>query len=176
LPGKGRPFLHVRVDEEFLRLLRIQARKNRLNLSDFVRAIVEAYLRGVGGVTHPPRGFSEMVMRRAILAKLRALMGQLRFEIATVDVVQIRENRVTDLTRAIEDLSETAKSKEPQQRLQFYQLLGFLCMVLDGILNNVTKGEMLKRLAAVEARLDVGMESPREEAPKRRRKDSASKQ
>lgn len=110
------------------------------------------------------------------MAKLRALVGQLRFEIATVDVVQIREKRVTDLTNAIEDLSTIAKSAEPQQRLQFYQLLGYLCMVLDGILNNVAKGEMLKRLEAVEARLDVGMEGDREAPKKHRGKDRASKQ
>jgi len=176
LPGKGRPFLHLRIDEEFLTLLRIEARRNRLNLSDFVRTIVEAYLRGVGGVSHPPRGFSESTMRKAVMAKLKGLLGQLRFEIATIDVVQIREKRVNDLSNAIDDLYSAAQKLPSEDRLRFYQLLGFLCMVLDGMLNNVTKGEMLKRLAAVEERLNVGMESPRETPRKRRGKDNASKQ
>ncbi|MCJ7456916.1 hypothetical protein MUP07_09270 [Candidatus Bathyarchaeota archaeon] len=115
-------------------------------------------------------------MRKAFLAKLRGLLGQLRFEIATVDVAGIREKRVEDLSTAIVDIAVLAKSAEPNDRLRFYQLLGFLIMVQDGLLNNVAKGELLKRLAAVEERLDVGMESPRETSKRRRGKDNTSKQ
>lgn len=110
------------------------------------------------------------------MAKLRGLLGQLRFEIATVDVAGIREKRVEDLSTAIVDIAVLAKSAEPNDRLRFYQLLGFLIMVQDGLLNNVAKGELLKRLAAVEERLDVGMESPRETPKRRRGKDNTSKQ
>ena len=176
MPGKGRPVLGVRVDKEFIILLRIEARKHRTNLPTFVRAIVEAYLRGVGGVNTPPGGLSESTMRKAVMAKLRGLLGQLRFEIATLDVPAIREKRVNELSQAIENISEMGRSAEPEDRLRIYQLLGYLCMVLDGILNNVTKGEMLRRLEAVEARLDVGVEGDREAPKRRRRKDSASKQ
>ena len=93
------------------------------------------------------------------MAKLRGLLGQLRFEIATIDVAEIREKRVNDLSNAIDDLASLAKSAKPEERLRYYQLLGFLCMVLDGVLNNVAKGELLRRLAAVEAKLNGGMES-----------------
>jgi len=127
-------------------------------------------------VISPPGGVSESTLRNAFLAKLRGLLGQLRFEIATVDVAGIREKRVEDLSTAIVDIAVLAKSAEPNDRLRFYQLLGFLIMVQDGLLNNVAKGELLKRLAAVEERLDVGMESPRETPKKRRGKDNTSKQ
>lgn len=35
--------------------------------------------------------------------------------------------------------------------MRFYQFLGFLCIVLDRIVDNVAKGELLKRLDQVEA-------------------------
>jgi hypothetical protein len=140
-----------------------------MNLSDLVRVLVEHYLRGVGGVRHPPGGVSESTLRKAFLAKLTGLLGQLRFEIATVDVAGIREKRVEDLSTAIVDIAVLAKSADPNDRLRFYQLLGFLIMVQDGLLNNVAKGELLKRLTAVEERLDVGMESPRETSEAQRR-------
>ena len=169
MPGKGRPRLTLRLDEEILTILEIEARRNRMNLSDLVRVLVEHYLRGVGGVRHPPGGVSESTLRKAFLAKLRGLLGQLRFEIATVDVAGIREKRVEDLSTAIVDIAVLAKSADPNDRLRFYQLLGFLIMVQDGLLNNVAKGELLKRLTAVEERLDVGMESPRETSEAQRR-------
>lgn len=169
MPGKGRPRLTLRLDEEILTILEIEARRNRMNLSDLVRVLVEHYLRGVGGVRHPPGGVSESTLRKAFLAKLTGLLGQLRFEIATVDVAGIREKRVEDLSTAIVDIAVLAKSADPNDRLRFYQLLGFLIMVQDGLLNNVAKGELLKRLTAVEERLDVGMESPRETSEAQRR-------
>ena len=176
MPGRGRPVLGVRLDKEFIVLLRIEARRHRTDLPTLVRAIIEAYLRGVGGVNTPPGGLSESTLRKALLAKLRGLLGQLRFEIATVDVAGIREKRVEDLSTAIVDIAVLAKSAEPNDRVRFYQLLGFLIMVQDGLLNNVTKGELLKRLTAVEERLDVGMESLRKATKKRRGKDNTSKQ
>jgi len=179
LPGKGRPGIYVRLDSEILAILRIQAKRSRLRLVDFIRVLVEAHLRrvgGVGGDITPPGGVSESTLRKAFLAKLRGLLGQLRFEIATVDVAGIREKRVDDLSTAIVDIAVLAKSAEPNDRLRFYQLLGFLIMVQDGLLNNVAKGELLKRLAAVEERLDVGMESDRKAPKKRRGKDNTGKQ
>jgi len=176
LPGKGRPGIYLRLDPEILAILRIEAKRSRLNVVDFTRTLIEAYLREVGGDITPLGGLSESTMRKVVIAKLRGLLGQLRFEIATLDVPAIREKRVNELSQAIENISEMGKSAEPEVRLRIYQLLGYLCMVLDGILNNVAKGEMLRRLEAVEARLDVGVEGDREEPKRRRRKDSASKQ
>ena len=75
----------------------------------------------------------------------------MRFEIFTVDVIQIREKRVNDLSSAIEDITTSARSAEQNDRLRFYRLPGFLCMVLGGTLDNVAKGELLKRLDQVEA-------------------------
>jgi hypothetical protein len=176
LPGRGRPGIYIRFDPEILVILRIQAKRSKLRVVDFVRVLVEAHLRRVGGVISPPTPLREETLRKAIMAKLRGLLGQLRFEIATVDVVQIREKRVDDLSSAIDDIAVLAKSAEPGDRLRFYQLLGYLCMVLDGVLNNVAKGELLKRLVAVEERLDVGMESDRKTPKKRRGKDNTSRQ
>jgi hypothetical protein len=176
LPSKGKPGIHLRLDPEILAVLRIEAKRSRLNVVDFTRTLIEAYLRGVGGGTTPPGGLSESTLRKAFLAKLRGLLGQLRFEIATVDVAGIREKRVEDLSTAIVDIAILAKSAEPNDRVRFYQLLGFLIMVQDGLLNNVAKGELLKRLAAVEERLDVGLESLRKATKKRRGKDNTGKQ
>jgi len=56
LPGKGRPGIYIRFDPEILAILRIQAKRSRLRLVDFIRVLVEAHLRRVGGVIHPPPG------------------------------------------------------------------------------------------------------------------------
>jgi serine/threonine protein phosphatase PrpC len=114
-------------------------------------------------------------MRKAVMARLRGLLGQLRFEIATLDVAKIREKRVKDLSRAINDISKLSKTAEPDERLRIYQLLGYLCMVLDGLLNNVTKGELLRRLTAVEERLDVGVEGARKTSETSGGQDKTSK-
>jgi hypothetical protein len=169
LPSKGRSLLHVRIDEEFLRLIEIEARKHGVVCSTFVKAIVEVHLKRVGAVSHPTGELSEATLRKAIMARLKGLLGQLRFEIATLDVRKIREKRVKGLCRAIDDLSRVAKSRDPEQRLRYYQLLGYLSMVLDGLLNNVTKGELINRLEKVEARLDVGVEDSREASTEARK-------
>lgn len=114
MPGKGNPRIRIRFDSDILPVLRIEARRNRMNVPTLIRAITEAYLGRVKGRAHRPGGLSEVTLRKATMAKLRALLGQLRFEIATVDAVQIREKRVNDLSSAIEDITTLAKSAEPK--------------------------------------------------------------
>ena len=196
MPGKGRPILCVRLDSELLALLKIEAERHGSNLPTFVRAVLEAHLRGLAGVYSPPRGVGEVgvysppggvsqagvytpswgggeaTLRKAVIAQLKGLLGQLRFEIASVDVPRIREKRVDDLSQAIDDLSILSKAAAPEHRLRIYQLLGYLCMVLDGVLNNVTKGELLQRLEQVEERMDVRMEEPREAGETSRGQDN----
>ena len=175
MPSKGRPEIHLRLDPEILAALRIEAKLHRLKPVDLVRILVEAYIKGGTARAVPlPYPLGEETLRKAVMAQLRGLLGQLRFEIASVDVPRIRKKRVKDLSQAIDDLSTLSKAAGPEHRFRIYQLLGYLCMVLDGVLNNVTKGELLQRLERVEERMDVQLEESREAGETDRRKDSVN--
>ena len=186
MPSRGRPILSVRLDSELVAVLRIEAKKHDTHLSTFDRAVLEAHLRGIVSVNSPPGGVSDTgvysspnrvdgaTLKNAIIAQLKGLLGQLRFEIAGSDVPRIREKRVNDLSQAIDDLSTLSKAAGPEHRLRIYQLLGYLCMVLDGVLNNIAKAELLQRLEQVEERIDVRMEESREAGETARRTDGAN--
>jgi len=75
LPGKGRPGIYLRLDPEILSVLRIEAKRNRLNIVDFTRPLIEAYLRRVGGDITPLGGLSLLTTRKAAMAKLRGLLA-----------------------------------------------------------------------------------------------------
>jgi len=95
-----------------------------------IRHVVEANLRG--------RGASD---------NLYHMFRQLRFYIAKLDVPAIRESLVNKLMAAIDDVhSRAKKAKETEDRLEYYRVMGYLCQILNGLLENVATDELMRRI------------------------------
>jgi hypothetical protein len=117
--------------------------------------MIEGYLARVGGVA-PQRPLSIELLNRATITKLKALMMQLRFEIETLDIATVRERRVIDLDKAVQDLNRMAeRSKSIDHRLRVYQVLAFLCQIIDGLVLNAQRDEITHATRDMEKRLDL---------------------
>jgi len=119
-----------------------------------------------------------VLIRRAILSYLRNLpldllfAGRLRlpglfkhlrrfaltYRIAGVDVTAQREAMIQSLTERIDEISRLIREEKvaKPQMLRQYQLLGYLCDVLNGILEDVATDELLRRIERCEELYGVG--------------------
>lgn len=75
------------------------------------------------------------------------LFQQLQFHIAQLDVPAIRESMVTKLQVAIDDVHAKAqRTRKVELRLEYYRVMGYLCQILNGLLENVETDELMRRL------------------------------
>jgi len=156
LPGKGNPQLKLRLDLRILEALEIEARSRGLTAQQVVYALVEGYLAQVGGVVPPLPSQSESTLTEAIITKLELLLGQLRFEIASLDLTTVRRKRLKDLDRAARQLNRMAEqAADIEQRLKIYQVMGYLCQIIDGLLSNAQKDDIQRAMGNMEKRIEL---------------------
>ena len=153
---RGNPRIHLRLDPRVLYGLEIVARKHGLTVNQAIYAIIEGYLEKVGGVAPRPP-MDRALLNRVTITRLRALLSQLEFEIDTLDMVAVREKRLEELDKSVQQLNRMAeRANDVNQRMRIYQVLGFLCQIIDGLLNAqidaITQAilEMKKRLELLE--------------------------
>jgi len=137
LPGKN-ILLRIRVDDRLFILLDECSKitgKNRSRLArDGIRKVVEEILRGRGG------------------HNLWAFFQEIQFHITQLDVPAIRESLVTKLQAAIDDVHAKAqKTRTQEMRLEYYRVMGYLCQILNGLLENVETDELMRRLEEAKA-------------------------
>ena len=134
-PDRGNPRVHLRLDPRVLYGLEIVARRQGLTVHQVIYAIIEGYLARVGGVAPQPP-MSEELLNRVTVTRLKAILSQLRFELDMSDIATVKEKRLTDLDKAVQDLVRMAeRSKSIEQRIRVSQALGYLCLTIDGFLN-----------------------------------------
>jgi len=103
--------------------------KSRL-IRDGIRQVVEANLRG-----------------RGVGVQLYPLFQELRFYVAKLDVPAIRESLAAKLMAAIDDVHKRAqKAKDEKARVEYYRVMGYLCQILNGLLENVSTDELMRRI------------------------------
>jgi hypothetical protein len=87
---------------------------------------------------------------------VKALLAQLRFEIDTLDIATVRDKRLTDLDRAVQDINRMAeRSKSIERRIRIYQALGYLCLIVDRFAVNSQKDEITEAAREMEKRLEL---------------------
>lgn len=154
-PDRGNPRVHLRLDPRILAGLEIVARRHGLTVHQVIYAMIEGYLAKVGGVApHPP--MSEELLKRVTVTKLKALLSMLRFELGMSDIATVREKRLEDLDRAVQDINRMAeRSKGIEQRIGIYQALGYLCLTIDKLVFNAQKDEVIQAILDLEKRLEL---------------------
>jgi hypothetical protein len=89
--------------------------------------------------------------------------------IATVSVPKIRGDVVDTLVAAIEDAQALAKESSAEAgrgmggmppKARWYQLVGYLAQVLDGVCKNVELSEINERLMRVEKTMRIAQTKP----------------
>ena len=79
--------------------------------------------------------------------QLYPLFQELRFYIAKLDVPTIRESLAAKLMAAIDDVHKRAqKAKDEKARVEYYRVMGYLCQILNGLLENVGTDELIRRI------------------------------
>ena len=95
------------------------------------------------------------------VTRLKALLSMLRFQIDTLDMATVREKRLKDLDKAVQDLNRIAeRSKSIEQRMRIYQALGYLCLIIDRLVLNAQKDEVSQATLDMEKRLEHLEEAP----------------
>jgi len=121
----------------------------------FTYAMIEEYLARVGGVA-PRRPMDEALFNRVTVTKLKASLSMLRFELDTLDVATVRQKRLKDLDKAFRDLNHTVQaSKSLNQHVRICQALGYLCHIIDGLVLNDRKDEIVRATVEMEKKLDL---------------------
>jgi len=82
----------------------------------------------------------------------------LTYRVAGVDVTAQREAMIQSLTERIDEISRLIREEKvaKPQMLRQYQLLGYLCDVLNGILEDVATDELMRRIERCEELYGVG--------------------
>jgi hypothetical protein len=61
-----------------------------------------------------------------------------------------------DLDKAVQDLNRMAeRSKSIDHRLKVYQVLGFLCQIIDGLVLNAQRDDVTQATLSLERRLEL---------------------
>lgn len=61
-----------------------------------------------------------------------------------------------DLDKAVQDLNRMAeRSKSIDHRLRAYQVLAFLCQIIDGLVLNAHRDEITQAMGSMEKRLEL---------------------
>ena len=119
------------------------------------------------GSREPPLGGArpwEMLAFYVQLARRQVTAYQNTVAIASVSVPKIREDLVASLVAAVAEAetlakkgsSEAAKSVGGMStKARWYQLLGYLAQVLDGVCRNVELSEINERLMRVEKAMKI---------------------
>jgi len=144
------------LDRRLLVGLEIEARKRGLTVQQVIYAMVEGYLAAKVGpvISRAPLGAE--ALEKVIITKLRLLLGQLRFEIAAQDLTTIRRNRINDLDKAARQLNKMVEeTKSLDKRLKIYQVMGYLCQIIDGLVTNAEKDELTRIMKEMEKRLEL---------------------
>ena len=129
-----------------------------MTVHQVIYAIIEGYLEKVGGVA-PQRPPSVELLNRVTVTRLRALLSMLRFEIDTLDMATVREKRLKDLDKAIQDLNRVAeRSNSIERRIGIYQALGYLCLIIDRLVLTAQKDEIT--YATLDWRRDLSFWKP----------------
>jgi hypothetical protein len=128
------------------------AERQGISASRLIRRAILSYLRSLP---------LELLFTRRL--KLRELFKQLRlfaltYRVAGVDVTARREAMIQTLTERIDEVSgliREGKVAKPQM-LRQYQLLGYLCDILNGVLEDVATDELLRRMKRCEEFSGIG--------------------
>ena len=156
MPGKGNPRLRIRLDLKILQALEIEARSRGLTPQQVVSALIEGYLAQVGGVGPPLPHQGDPTLNEAIITKLKLLLGQLRFEVASLDLTTLRRKRLKDLDKAARQLNRMAQQTEDiEQRLRIFQVMGYLCQIIDGLLSNAQKDDIQRAIGGMDKRIEL---------------------
>jgi hypothetical protein len=109
-------------------------------------------------------------VRHARLADYVTLARSLLFTVqVAADVPRIRDDLIDTLVEAIHESDKLAKEESPtvergsggvSPKARWYQLLGYLAQVLDGVCKNVELSEINERLLRVEKELKVAPGGP----------------
>jgi len=87
---------------------------------------------------------------------MSVLFRELRFYVAKLDVPAIRESLVSKLMAAIDDVhSRAQKARDGEVRLEYYRVMGYLCQILNGLLENVATDELMRRIEEAKTALEA---------------------
>jgi len=106
----------------------------------------------------PPGGVPPLLL--ALVRQTRNLLDSVSI---AADVPGIRDEMVEKLVAAIREANEIAKEAStesgkaggPSPKSRWYQVVGYLVQVLDGVCKNVELSEINERLLRVERKLSV---------------------
>jgi len=88
--------------------------------------------------------------------QMSVLFRELRFYVAKLDVPAIRESLVSKLMAAIDDVhSRAQKARDGEVRLEYYRVMGYLCQILNGLLENVATDELMRRIEEAKTALEA---------------------
>jgi hypothetical protein len=109
----------------------------------------------LGGVGHP---------LSPLISHIRLVRGLLYSVCVAADVPKIRDDLIDALVGAIQETNKLAKESNANvekgaggvpPKARWYQLLGYLTQVLDGVCKNVELSEINERLLLVEKELKI---------------------
>jgi len=81
------------------------------------------------------------------MSKIMDIFRDLRFYITKLDVPAIRESLAAKLMAAIDDVHKRAqRAKDEKARVEYYRVMGYLCQILNGLLENVSTDELMRRI------------------------------
>ena len=83
---------------------------------------------------------------------MSSIFRELQFYAAKLDVPTIRESLVAKLQAVIDDIHRRAqKSKDEKTRLEYYRVMGYICQILNGLLEDVSMDELTRRIDEAKA-------------------------
>jgi len=128
------------------------AERQGISVSRLIRRAILSYLRNLP--------LELLFVRKSGLPELFKHLRQfaLTYRVAGVDVTAQREAMIQSLTERIDEISRLIREKKvaKPQMLRQYQLLGYLCDILNGILEDVATDELLRRIGRCEELYGVG--------------------
>jgi N-acyl-D-aspartate/D-glutamate deacylase len=135
--------IYFRADQRLLLLLdqctKITGKTRSRLIRDGIKEVVQTTLRG-----------------RGVGVQLYPLFQELRFYVAKLDVPTIRESLAAKLMAAIDDVHKRAqKAKDEKARVEYYRVMGYLCQILNGLLENVSTDELMRRIEEAKTALEA---------------------
>ena len=101
------------------------------------------------GITH---AIEANLGGRGASSSLSSIFRELQFYVAKLDVPTIRESLVAKLQAVIDDIHRRAqKSKDEKTRLEYYRVMGYICQILNGLLEDVSMDELTRRIDEAKA-------------------------
>ena len=146
------PTYKFRISSRLLYVVQQAADKLGIPVSRLIRVAIVSYLEKLPLELL----FAKTLLLGALFKRLRQYA--LKYRIAGVDVTSEREILIKTLMSRVREISsqcEKGRASSPRMMKQV-QLLGYLCSVADGVLENVATDELLRRIGKCEELAGVG--------------------